>query len=116
MKSIHKVLAVFIVAISMSGAAQATYVANDPLNATDPSGMYCTEINMGSGFCRRSQLFSDIDTHTRSSTTFFAAASMTTEALGALDGPGASLFTSRSTRRLTRQLSAELENINIAFS
>ena len=94
-----------------------TYVANDPLNATDPTGMYCNAVNMGSQFCRRSQRMANLhaDPRISSKTTFAAAASLTTEELGAIDNFTARFVTSPSTRAFLRESSAALEASNMGM-
>jgi len=88
------------------------YVMNDPINANDPTGMYCNSLNARSNFCARSQLFANYDAALSSKTTFFAAASLTTETLASIDGPMAGVVSSRSSRAHLRQLSSQLQNVN----
>jgi RHS repeat-associated protein len=61
------------------------YVGNDPINATDPSGAVCRSQNISSGHCRRSQAYAHLHPRYGRRTTFFAAASLTTEALANMD-------------------------------
>lgn len=65
------------------------YVGLDPGNKSDPSGQICTPINVPDDYCDRSQYYANLDAHAgvRGTTRFFAAASMTTEALASLDIP-----------------------------
>jgi len=90
------------------------YVGNDPVNATDPTGMYCNGLNAGSLYCARSQAYADFDADPSisSKTRFFGAASLVTEALASLDGPGAFLGAKRETRSFLFSLSVKLEIAN----
>lgn len=84
-----------------------TYVGNDPLNASDPSGTVCVKgVNYGSPMCVRSRLYESIDGDSRVSnrTRFFAAAAMVTSAL-------ATPFASSG---FMGDLSARLQQANIA--
>jgi RHS repeat-associated protein len=57
------------------------YVGNDPVNSIDPTGGRCVALNAGSSYCQRSQFYANLDADPRigSRTTFFAAASLTTD-------------------------------------
>ncbi|MEO8397506.1 MAG: RHS repeat-associated core domain-containing protein, partial [Chloroflexota bacterium] len=97
-----------------SGPNLYAYVANDPLNATDPTGRFCNWLNQGSAYCDRSQLYAnwDADPAISAHTRFFGAASLTTEALGSLDAFGAGLFASRDVRNFLSSVSVQLESGN----
>ena len=89
------------------------YVANDPVNAWDPTGMACAPANGWSAFCQRAYQYQQLDRMFASQTRFFAAASMTTAMLASMEMPvGNTWFTSRSTRTFMRAVSGQLERLN----
>ncbi|MFZ4768265.1 MAG: RHS repeat-associated core domain-containing protein, partial [Roseimicrobium sp.] len=90
------------------------YVGNDPVNHTDPTGKFCTWLNQASAYCDRSQRYADLDADPTISrqTRFFGAASLTTEALGSLDAPGAGIFASGAVRSFLSSMSTQLETAN----
>jgi RHS repeat-associated protein len=57
------------------------YVGNDPINTTDSTGERCLSIATNTQFCRNAQLYANLDRAYNGRTTFFAAASFTSEML-----------------------------------
>ncbi len=64
---------------------QYAYISNDSMNAADPTGGICRDQNINSPSCWRSQQYANLHSRFRRRTSFFGAASMTTEALGTAD-------------------------------
>jgi len=92
------------------------FVANDPINNFDPNGTVCIPlVNSDSAFCRRSQLFKQLDENPkiRSRTRFFAAASTVTNALASKDIPFDNTSLSSETNNFSNNLSAKLEAFNL---
>ena len=83
-----------------------TYVGNDPLNATDPTGMFC--INKKNTFCLRKERYQKLarDPQLRKITVFPAAAATT---LDTLDTPRSWTGYSKSSVQWLEGLSANLE-------
>jgi RHS repeat-associated protein len=91
------------------------YVSNDPVNASDPTGLACTPLNSGSEYCTRATLYGQIDGQIDNQTRFFAAASATTQLLAGLDMPAASMLASGSTRSFLSTLSSSQQGFNRAI-
>lgn len=93
-----------------------TYVGNDPTDAVDPTGEICTVFlgNYGSSMCARSRYYEQLGGRrdVASRTTFFSAASYTTDALGSKDAYGGGALVSGSTSKFLDNMSSQLEAHN----
>lgn len=92
------------------------YVGNDPVNATDPTGMACYPNNFAGQFCRNATVYAnyDRDPRIRSQTTFFKAAASVSDQFGSFDLMAGvpRLLTSQNTRTHIRAINAELRTVN----
>jgi hypothetical protein len=92
-----------------------TYVGNDPADATDPTGEICSSLlfNYGSAMCSRSRYHEQLGGRrdVASRTTFFSAASFTTDALGSKDAFGGMAVSGRTSSYLD-SMSSQLEAHN----
>ena len=95
------------------GTNRYSYSGNDPINNIDPGGNECIGLNGGSGFCRRATLYQHFQVKFRGTTDFFGAASQTTRMLAAVEIPGSGLTISGESRNFLREVSAQLEVLNV---
>jgi RHS repeat-associated protein len=97
------------------GTNRFSYSFNDPVNKFDPGGNECIGLNGASDFCRRADLYHAFQIRFSGTTDFFGAASATTRMLASIEiRPMSSFFTSRETRDFLRNVSATLEELNVA--
>jgi hypothetical protein len=85
-----------------------SYVGNNPVNAVDPSGEECFEVNANDSFCQRAAMYHRWDDRVFHRTRFFAAASATMRAFGSFGIAGAIIRRSFAFDHQMRDLSRRL--------